>query len=63
MKAFYDSLRRRDSVLVKRKDAAAMLGVSLPTIDKYGRYGILHPRHVGGRVFYEESELLSVKGR
>lgn len=62
MKAFYDSLRRRDSVLVKRKDAAAMLGVSLPTIDKYGRYGILHPRHVGGRVFYEESELLSVKG-
>lgn len=62
MKAFYDSLRRRDSVLVRRKDAAAMLGVSLPTIDKYGRYGILHPRHVGGRVFYEESELLSVKG-
>ena len=62
MKAFYDSLRRRDGVLVKRKDAAAMLGVSLPTIDKYGRYGILHPRHVGGRVFYEESELLSVKG-
>lgn len=62
MKAFYDSLRRRDSVLIKRKDAAAMLGVSLPTIDKYGRYGILHPRHVGGRVFYEESELLSVKG-
>jgi len=59
MKAFYDSIREKPPILVKRKDAAKMLGVSLPTIDKYGLYGILHPKHVGGRVFYSEDELLA----
>ena len=61
--AFYESVRSKPPVLVRRKDAAAMLGVSLPTLDAYGRHGILHPRHIGGRVFYEEGELQSVKGR
>lgn len=63
MKAFYDTIRQKPSVLVRRKDAARMLGVSLPTIDKYGRYGILHPRHVGGRVFFSEEELMSYQRR
>ena len=63
MREFYDSIREKPPVLVRRKDAAVMLGVSLPTIDAYGRHGILHPRHVGGRVFYEERELESYKRR
>lgn len=59
---FVRSIQQKESALVKRKDAAAMLGISLPTLDAYGKCGILHPRHIGGRVFYLESELLSVKG-
>ena len=59
MKAFYDTIREKPPTMVKRKEAARMLGVSLPTLDAYGRAGILHPRHVGGRVFYSEDELLS----
>ena len=60
---FYEKVRDRPPVLVRRKEAARMLGVSLPTLDAYGKAGILHPRHVGGRVFYVEDELLSRKGR
>ena len=63
IKAFYESIRQKPPVLVRRKEAARMIGVSLPTIDAYGKYGILHPRHIGGRVFYLEDELLSHKGR
>ena len=59
---FYERIRQKPPVLVRRKDAARMLGVSLPTLDAYGRCGILHPRKIGGRVFYEESELLSKSG-
>lgn len=57
MKAFYESIQPKPDPLIKRVDAAKMLGVSLPTIDGYGRYGILHPRHVGGRVYYAQSEI------
>lgn len=57
IKAFYESIRSKPSVMVKRKDAARRLGVSLPTLDAYGRARLLHPRHVGGRVFYAEEEL------
>ena len=63
MAEFYDRVRSKPPVLIKRKDAAKMLGISLPTLDMYGKAGILHQRHIGGRVYYEEEELLSVKGR
>ena len=63
MMAFYDTIREKPPVLIRRKDAARMIGVSLPTIDAYGRCGILHPKHLGGRVFYDERELQSYKRR
>lgn len=63
MEAFYKSIQKKPPVLIKRKDAALMLHISLPTLDAYGRCGILHPKHIGGRVYYEEDELLSKKGR
>ena len=63
MRAFYESVKEKPRVLVKRKNAAQLLGVSLPTLDAYGKHGILHPVHIGGRVFYDEKELLSKKGR
>lgn len=62
MEEFVSSLRCDDASLVRRKDAASMLGVSLPTLDAYARSGILHPRHIGGRVFYDSHELFAVKG-
>ena len=49
MEDFYKSIQPKPDPLVKRVDAARLLGVSLPTLDGYGKYGILHPRHVGGR--------------
>lgn len=61
MAAFYETIKEKPSVLVRKKDAARMLGVSLPTLSKYGKFGILHPKHLGGRVFYEESEIIKYK--
>lgn len=63
MRAFYEAVREKPPVLVRRKDAAVMLGISLPTLDAYGRIGILHPTRIGGRVFFREDELLSKKRR
>lgn len=59
--AFYESIRTKPEVLIKRKEAARLLGVSLPTLDAYGRVGILHLKHVGGRVFYTQSEIEKYK--
>ena len=61
MQKFYEGIQPKADPLVARKDAASMLGVSLVTLDKYGKCGILHPRHVGGRIYYLDSELLSFK--
>lgn len=61
MAAFYETIKEKPPVMIKRKEAAKMLGVSLPTIDQYGNHGILHPKHLGGRVFYEESEIIKYK--
>ena len=58
MKAFYENIKEKPPVMVRRKDAAAFLGVSLPTLDAYGKYGILHPKHLGGRVYYDEAEII-----
>ncbi len=58
MEDFYESIRHKPPVLVRRKDAAKLLGVSLPTLDAYGEHGILHPKHLGGRVYYDEEEIL-----
>ena len=60
MEAFYNSLQRKAPVLIERKEAARRIGRSLPTLDKYGKYGILHPKHIGGRVYYDEEELKSI---
>ena len=61
MKAFYDSIKEKPPVYVKRHDAARILSVSLPTLDAYGRHGILHPKHLCGRVYYDEAEIEKYK--
>lgn len=61
IKAFYDTIREKPPVLIRRKVAAERLGVSLPTIDLYAKNGFLHPKRLGGRVFFEESEIEKYK--
>ena len=63
MSEFYERIKEKPPVLVRRKDAAKMIGRSLPTIDAYAKAGILHARHIGGCVYYEESELLALNGK
>ncbi|GEM_PF-868140 len=63
MAEFYDRVRSKPPVLIKRKDAAKMLGISLPTLDMYAKAGILHQRHIGGRVYYEEEEINKNKSK
>lgn len=62
IQAFYESIRNKPDVLVRRKEAARRIGVSLPTLDAYARAGILHSRHIGGRVFFLEDELAVLDG-
>ena len=57
MEDFYKSIQPRPDPLVRRVDASKQLGLSLVTLDKYGKFGILHPRHVGGRIYYAQSEI------
>ena len=57
MEDFYKSILPKPDPLVKRVDAAKQLGVSLPTLNNYGKFGILHSRHVGGRIYYAQSEI------
>ena len=57
MEDFYKSIQPKPDPLIKRVDAAKQLSVSLPTLDNYGKYGILHPQHCGGRVYYAQSEI------
>lgn len=61
MSEFYERIREKPPVLIKRKEAAKRLGVSLPTIDAYAKANILHAKHLGGRIFYEESEIEKYK--
>ena len=57
LNAFVEAIKPKPDPLIKRHEAAKMLGVSLPTIDKYAKYGILSPRHCGGRVYFAESDV------
>ena len=43
---------------VPAKKAAALLGVSMPTLYKFARIGVLQKHHLGSKTFYKRSELL-----
>ena len=59
IKAFYESIRERPPVLVRRKEAAKMIGVSLPTLDQYIKFGFVKAQHLGGRVYVDEQSIIS----
>lgn len=54
---FYEDIQPKEPVYVRRKEAAQIMGVSLPTLDAYARAGLIKPRHVGGRIFYDKDKL------
>lgn len=57
MNAFYESIKVKPPVLIRRKVAAERLGISLPTLDNYTKAGILHAKHLGARIFYDETDI------
>ena len=57
MVKFYESIRDKPATLVKRKEAAQRLGISLPTLAAYTKAGFLHAKHLGGQVYYYEADL------
>ena len=46
-----------DKILLNRREAAALLSVSLPTLDLLIRQSFLHPKHIGKRVLFYRTEL------
>lgn len=63
MEAFYKAVCDKKPILMKRKDAASFLGVSLPTLDAYSKAGVIHANRVGGRVFFDQTELSGIRGK
>lgn len=54
---FVKQVREQPDPLIRRVEAAKRLGVSTVTLDKYLKYGLLHGKHVGGRIYIAESEI------
>jgi hypothetical protein len=40
-----------------RKETASALNISLPTLDRYSKSGIIDPTKIGSRVLYSEEEI------
>ena len=45
--------------LLTRDETAAMLKITLPTLNNWTKAKILTPRYLGRRVYYKKSEILS----
>lgn len=43
-----------------RKEAAEMLGISMPALDRLAKKGKIRPSHLGGRVLYQTSDLVAL---
>jgi excisionase family DNA binding protein len=51
-----------EKLLYSRREAAAALGVCLPTLDSIVRRGELKPRKVGARILFTPAELQRFAG-
>ena len=49
--------KRPDNGLYRRKEAAAILRVSLVTLDHWTKLGIINARRVGTRVYYTDKDI------
>ncbi|WP_438711438.1 helix-turn-helix domain-containing protein [Aquimarina muelleri] len=45
--------------LLTREQTAKLLSVSLPTLNKWSKLGILNSYHMGNRVYYKKQEIIS----
>ena len=57
MKNHTNSITKFEPLLYSKKDAAAMLGVSVFTLHRLITQGQLKPRYVGDRPMFSKSEL------
>ena len=55
--AFLQEIQEKPTNLLTRKEAADRLGVSLPTLAQYSKYGFIKSQRIGGRVYYAEAEV------
>lgn len=51
------------SKTMSRKQVAEMFGVTFPTLSNWAAAGILQPRKIGGKLFYETAEVLALKSK
>jgi hypothetical protein len=49
--------RRNGDALLDKRETGAYLRISVPTVDKHLRTGLLVPTRVGGRVFFRKRNL------
>lgn len=61
VKDLLEAQKKDSPKMLKRKEAAAFLGVSLPTLDRYADAGLVAARHIGGRTYFNEKELLNLR--
>lgn len=54
------NLIEKSTDLLTRKQLMDYLSVSSTTLHNWNRDGILFPKQIGGRVFYEKSDVLSL---
>ncbi|MBA99632.1 MAG: DNA-binding protein [Saprospirales bacterium] len=47
-----------DVVLMSRKETAEMLGISLPTLSKHTKEGLIPSHRMGNRILYKRSEVI-----
>jgi hypothetical protein len=47
-----------DEQLLTRKEAAAFLKISHPTLDRYTKEGIVNGRRIGQRILYSKDDLM-----
>ena len=52
-----------DSILVSRKDASRLLGISVRTLDTLVVHREIRVRHIGRRILFERREINRFAGR
>lgn len=56
---FAKSQKAVDNEFITRKAAAQILGISLPTLDKYIREGLVSAAHINGRYRLRKSDVIN----
>lgn len=53
-----ETSKSTDVVLLKRKEVAVLLRVSLVTVDSWSRIGLLKPIRMGNKIFFKKQDII-----